>query len=371
MKIFTFYLPQFHTIPENDEWWGKDFTEWVNVKKAKPLFENHNQPRVPLNNYYYDLLKPETIKNQAILAKKYGVSGFCFYHYYFNGKLLLEKPLENFLNDKTIDLEFCLCWPNESWTRTWSGNSEEILIKQDYGNQKNWEKHYNYLSKFFKDKRYQRLDNKPVFIIYGTSYIPNLTKFLDYFNNLAKKDGFEGIYFVKVNSSCEEFENRYKFDGYIEFEPYLTISEKSSKFSFLKKFVKIGSDDFWNKIIAFHKKIKGFLPIKYKPNIINYDEIYAKIIDRKSDQKTFLGAFPGWDNSPRKNTRATIVTDSSPEKFKNYLSKQINKAVAKNSELIFINAWNEWGEGAYLEPDEQNKYEYLEAVKKALLENNF
>jgi hypothetical protein len=386
MKIFTFFLPQFHSIPENDKWWGEGFSDWVNVKKAKPLFEGHNQPTIPLDKNYYDLSQTEVLKQQAILAKKYGVSGFCFYHYWFGGKLLLEKPVENFLKDKSIDIEFCLCWPTMTWTRIWSGNNEDILIEQKYGNEKNWEEHYNYLKDFFLDARYTKIDNKPVFIIYSTSEIPDLKKFLDYVNNLAVKDGFAGLFFVKINVNHEEIEDRYDFDAYVEFEPSLTMSSQTSKIlpikqkfdqifnSSLKKVLPF-TEKYYNLLWIFsidlYKKLKSLSPFqKNKIFTLNYDKIWNDIINRKPAEKTFLGAFPSWDNSPRKNKRATIISGSTPTKFKNYLSKQIAKSIERKSDLLFINAWNEWAEGAYLEPDETNKFGYLEAVRDALKDNN-
>ena len=165
MKIIAFYLPQFHEIPENNKWWGKGFTEWVNVKKARPLFENHNQPRVPLNKNYYNLLDEKTQKEQVKLANDYGLYGFCFYHYWFDGKLLLEKPVEKFLENKSLDTHFCICWANEHWTNAWANKEAKVLIEQKYGNKKEWKEHFDYLLNFFKDDRYIKENNKPLLVI--------------------------------------------------------------------------------------------------------------------------------------------------------------------------------------------------------------
>ena len=181
-KIIAFYLPQYHAIPENDQWWGKGFTEWTNVKKAKPLFEGHDQPRIPLNHNYYNLLDDNTKIWQANLAKKYGVYGFCYYHYWFKGgKKLLEKPAEQMLSNKSIDLPFCFCWANENWTRNWDGGNREIMVEQDYGNKDDWECHFQYLLQFFKDKRYITVDGKPLFIIYKPDLIIDIYEMVKYF----------------------------------------------------------------------------------------------------------------------------------------------------------------------------------------------
>ncbi len=382
MKIFTFHLPQYHTIPENDKWWGKGFTEWTSVKSGKPMFDGHEQPVVPLNKNYYDLSKTEALKEQSTLAKKYGISGFCFYYYYFDGKILLEKPLENFLNDKSIDIEFCFSWPSVSWSRTWSawsGDNREVLIKQNYADGENWDNHFNFLIKFFKDDRYLKIDNKPVYILYGTSDIPDLKNFLDYFNNLAKKEGFDGLYFVKIQIDQEEIETRYDFDAYLEFEPSLTMSNQTSKLIKIKRFLKIDDNTksvskiyakLFDLLVRVYRKYKELQPVEEKVFVLDYDKLCKEITNRELKPKTWLGMFPAWDNSPRKSKRATIVTGSTPEKFKKYLSKQIKRSHESGSEFLFINAWNEWSEGAYLEPDEKNKYGYLEAVKGALEENN-
>ena len=192
MKIITFYLPQFHEIPENNEWWGKGFTEWVNVKKAQPLYEGHEQPRVPLNENYYNLLDPNVQVWQAKIAKEYGVYGFCYYHYWFNGKLLLEKPMENMLKNRDIDIPFCVCWANEPWTRAWVGETK-VLIPQLYGEKREWKEHFDYLLPFFKDSRYICDDGKPLVVIYRPEVIECLNEMLDYWNELAIQEGFEGV----------------------------------------------------------------------------------------------------------------------------------------------------------------------------------
>ncbi len=189
MKILAYYLPQFHEIEENNKWWGKGFTEWTNVKKGKKLFKTQNQPFVPLNNNYYNLLNKETVKWQTELAKKYGVYGFCYYHYWFEGKKLLEKPVENLLKWKNIDQKFCFCWANHSWKKTWNGLNE-ILMEQKYGNEDSWNKHFDYLLQFFKDERYIKIDNKPIFMIFKLKDIKDINEMLDFFNKKCIENGF-------------------------------------------------------------------------------------------------------------------------------------------------------------------------------------
>ena len=189
-KIIALYLPQFHAIPENDKWWGKGFTEWTSVKKAIPLLKNHHQPREPLKGNYYNLLDPEVRQWQADLAQKYGIYGFCYYHYWFNGKKLLEKPAEEILRLGKPSLPFCFSWANESWSRTWYSSKKEVLLKQEYGAEKEWESHFNYLLPFFKDERYIKVDNKPLFLIYKPSLILELDRMISFWEKLAIKEGF-------------------------------------------------------------------------------------------------------------------------------------------------------------------------------------
>ena len=196
MKIIAFYLPQFHNIPENDEWWGNGFTEWTNVKKAKPLYEGHMQPRVPLGGNYYNLLDDNVKIWQADLAKKYGVYGFCYYHYWFNGKMLLEKPMEQMLANKEVDIPFCICWANEPWTKAWVGDERKLLIAHEYGKEEEWKQHFMYLLPFFKDKRYITKDGKPLFVFYRPDIVPCMKEMIETWDKLAKENGLSGITFA-------------------------------------------------------------------------------------------------------------------------------------------------------------------------------
>lgn len=363
MKIISFYLPQFHCFPENDEWWGKGFTEWNNVKKAKALFEGHNQPRVPLNNNYYELIDKEVIKWQSNLAKEYGIYGFCYYHYWFNGKMLMQKPMEMMLEDKSIDLPFCICWANENWTKAWAKRSKEVLIGQNYGDREDWEKHFCYFLKFFKDSRYIFANEKPVLIIYRPELIPCLEELLKYWNGRAKEEGFSGICFMYQQRF---FDHRKEeagewFDYGIEYQPGYAMEEQ-------KRHISLVAHKLFNIIVTkFQLKQSKFSTIIY-----DYDKAWEYILGMvPRDEKMLPGAFVDWDNTPRYKGQASLFEGVTPEKFERYLTAQIEHAkTVYKKDMLFMFAWNEWGEGGYLEPDTLHGYGYLEAVKKALINTN-
>lgn len=369
MKIIAFFLPQFHSFPENDRWWGKGFTEWTNTRKAKPLFKGHNQPREPLDDNYYNLLDEKTMKWQSKIAKKYGIHGFCYYHYWFkDGKRLMEKPLENMLSNKSINMKFCLSWANEPWTRRWDGLEKEVLMPQEYGNKDDWRKHFEYLMNFFRDDRYIKEDNKPLFIIYRPELIPNLKEMLDYWSELAIENGLYGIKYVYQFPVVyySNHENKDLFSDGIKFEPI--FSDSSIEYSMINKKSKIIYLLKNYKYLIEKLKLKLNKTFKKKfPNIFNYDRIWNNILNSKIVDNFYPGAFVDWDNSARRGYDANIYYGSTPEKFKKYMKKLVKKAKEEyKKDIIFINAWNEWAEGAYLEPDKKNGYKYLEAIKEVL-----
>lgn len=362
MKLITFYLPQFHEIKENNDWWGKGFTEWTNVKKSRPLFKGHNQPRIPLDNNYYDLSDIEVMKWQVDLARNYGIYGFCFYHYWFNGKLLLEKPIKNFLMDASIDFPFCMSWANEPWTRSWDGKSKTILMDQSYGLEDDWEKHFQYLLPFFQDKRYIKIDNKPIFLIYKSKDINERDRMIDFFNKRAENHGFSGIYFIDTDRGVNNNYSRGSFSAVVEFEPTRTLYKRNISSLWFRRAYRYGVKIF---NYLFKKEFPVNLP-RYTKDI--YEESLKSIPNSKI--MTIPGAFVSWDNSPRRNHESSIMLEASKDEFENYISSKI--LLGKNkyqSEYLFINAWNEWAEGTYLEPDSVNKYAYLEAIKNALDKN--
>jgi hypothetical protein len=344
-KFIAFYLPQYHTIPENDEWWGKGFTEWMRVKNARPLFKEHQQPRIPYDNY--DLSDVNVMRKQSSLAKEYGLFGFCYYHYWFKGKLLLERPLEQMLDDKAVDLPFCLSWANEPWTRAWDGNSKITLMPQDYGDEADWLKHINYLLPFFKDSRYIKVDDKPLFLIYRTESFNYFDKMFQIWGEYLKQNGLKGIYIAEMLTSYQKKPVCKQSKAVVEFEPMFTTNLNMSKLAKLRNILL--------------RKTPWLFFKKYRTK--DYDKIWNNILSRPGiypGKTVYLGAFPDWDNTPRFKSNSLVFKNSSPEKFQNYFLKQVMRS---QSEFVFINAWNEWAEGAYLEPDKNNNYGFLEAIK--------
>lgn len=365
MKTIAFYLPQYHAIPENDKWWGEGFTEWDNVKKAKPLFKGHNQPEIPINNDYYCLLDEGVHEKQSKLALEYGVDAFCYYHYWFDGKLLLEKPLEKMLKNPRVEIPFCLCWANESWSRNWDGKETKILIKQNYDDGiEGWRKHYDYLSKYFKDDRYIKEDNKPVVIIYKPQLINDLKAMLFYWSECAVTDGFDGIYYgYQYPTAFKETDVVDAFDFGIEFEPIYTYFEIEREYAYLDKrglyMYGLKHPRWLANIMA--NRLKGL------PMIYDYDEVWERILRRKPiNEKVVAGAFTSWDNTPRRGVNGVVYSGATPTKFEDYIKTQYERSKRLyNDKFLFINAWNEWGEGAHLEGDEYFKYGYLEALRRA------
>lgn len=350
MKLISFYLPQFHEIPENNDAWGNGFTEWTNVKKSKPLFWGHNQPRVPLNQNYYNLLEDGVLEWQAKLAKKAGIYGFCFYHYWFNGRLVLEKPAEKLLHNPQIDLPFCFSWANESWTKTWhgAGGNKEILIAQTYGGQDEWKRHYNYFRPFFLDSRYIKENNCPILLIYQLKNIPQFNEMICYWNEKAKEDGFNGIFLVTMNVGRVRLDKSRWVNGSVDFEPNMTKATKLSEAPLIQP------------------KENALLRNCFAIRTIDYDEINQKMLEQPHKKYQFRTAFVGYDDSPRRGLRAIVTRGTTPEKFGKYLRKTIEASKAEGNDIVFINAWNEWGEGNYLEPDERYGYSYLREVRKSL-----
>jgi len=360
VKIIAHYLPQFHDIPENNIWWGPGYTEWTAVKRAKPLFKDHYQPRIPLNEEYYRLDKVETLNWQTELAKKHGIYGFCIWHYWFMGKLLLEKPADIFISKEKTNFPFCFAWGNESWTRAWYGQENKVLIEQKYGNQKSWEQHYYYLNKFFSNENYIKINNKPILAILNTLDIPECERLLERWNDLALKEGFSGIYYVQILSGRRIDNRSLCIDAQLRFEPGYTLTHVMPLL--------------WREMRRAKALIKRIInrsngKHKFVENILSYDELYRHMLlnNNISDKKQILGSFTDWDNSPRREYSSTVYRGSTPAKYEKYLITQIEQSQYINkSDMLFINAWNEWAEGAYLEPDLKNGYGYLEAVKNAL-----
>lgn len=357
-KILAIHLPQFHAIPENDEWWGKGFTEWTNVKRGKPYFKNHYQPREPLNDDYYDLLNLHELENQIRLAREFGIDGFCFYHYYFKGKKLLEKPIEQYRDKSTEKFPYCLIWANQSWTRTWyrdnAGNS--MLMQQIYGVEKDWKEHFLYLLNFFKDERYIKIDNKPVYIIYIPQDIPCRRRMFSLWDSLAKQYGYNGLFLIAMDTYYGKDSNESFYDAFFNFEPSrVFVNDYSAK----------------RKVAEIRKKSR-FSNCEIGGHYINREYTYFYLVKKivndifiNKKESEMYGVFTGWDNTPRKDEDGTVVRKSTPFLFYLFLKCVLLISEKRNKEFLFINAWNEWSEGAYLEPDKKYKYGYLKAVRCA------
>jgi hypothetical protein len=316
-SVIAFHLPQFHEIPENNEWWGKGFTEWTNVQRAKPLFPGHRQPRSPLNNNYYDLSDHAQLIKQANMAREYGVGGFCFYHYWFNGQRLLERPVEAMLEERTPDFPYMLAWANHAWTRAWNeGSTREILMPMEYGTQVDWDRHYACLARFFSDDRYIRIGGKPVFLLFHPEAVPVLQPMLDRWQSLATTDGFDGIYFIRMLSVYSDPKwDSPLFSAAAEFEPgFAMLNTIPKRFRVQRLLKRLGA-----------KAARNVLPSVPKVFLqtFSYRLFVDNIIERKpplrAGRTMCPGVFVDWDNTPRRrangdtkllNRGATPLLDS-------------------------------------------------------------
>lgn len=350
-KIIAYYLPQYHEIQENNNWWGKGFTEWKHVSEAVPLFKGHIQPKIPLNDNYYNLMDKETIEWQTKLSHKYGIYGFAYYHYWFDGKLLLEKPAENLLNWDDIPQKFFFFWANHTWYRAKDGK-KDILIEQTDGGKNDWINHYHYMYKFFKDDRYIKINNMPVIGIYNPAEFKNFDAMIRCWRKLALDDGFSGIYIIENKIKVGQRKFSKESNSMVCRQPLVAINQYNLKF--------------YKRVLRKIKKI--FMPIPKNPEKIEYSVISAleKNYVPNNHIKEFLGISVGWDNTPRHNNFGQVFINQTVEKFDETLKHLLEVSEKKGNELFFINAWNEWAEGMYLEPDQLNGYSYLKIIKKNL-----
>ena len=354
VKLLAFYLPQFHPFPENDAWWGKGFTEWTNVSKAKPNFKGHYQPHLPIHNGFYDLRVPEVMAEQARLAKNYGIHGFNFYYYWFDGKVLMHKPFEILLNHKEIDINYCITWANENWTRRWDGAENDVLIGQNHCEEDSI-KFIEHLYIYFRDERYIKVDNKPVLIIYRANIIPDMAETINLWRRKVKEAGFDGIYLIAAETFGFKNPQECGFDAAIEFPPHTVKSNK------INSSLEIINEN-------------------YEGSIYSYDEVVRNAcMEREPEYKRFRTAMLSWDNTARKQHNGNIFANFSMLKYKQWLSHIAthvynNSKYSKEEKFIFINAWNEWAEGTHLEPDRERGYAYLQTthdILKELNEDNF
>lgn len=350
-RAIAIHLPQFYPFAENDEWWGKGFTEWRNVATATPRFRGHYQPHIPADLGFYDLRLEESRLAQIELAKSHGIYGFCYYHYWFNGKLIMEVPVERMLNNKKEDFPFMLCWANENWHRNWEGGFNKVLISQNY-NENDDINHFYYLLKFFKDPRYIKVNGSPVLCIYRTHLFPNISKTIDLWQKLASEEGFS-LYICRFEDSLHYGEKymEQNIDAAIEFQPFITKENMKIGNYFPRALRKIFNKDYLNYIYSYPQLVK-------KQLMRNYND---------RGYKLYPCAFPSWDNSSRRKGRSfTAFKNSTPELFEQWLSHIYDNFTPYSSDedFIFINAWNEWAEGCHLEPDLKHGLGYLNAVKK-------
>jgi hypothetical protein len=343
VKQIALYLPQYHPIEENNKAWGDGFTEWINVKKAQPLFEGHYQPHSPHTDVgYYDLLDPDVLAKQSDIAREHGIYGFAYYHYWFNGKRLLSQPLDNMLSLGKPDFPFCYIWANENWTKRWDGLDDEIIIRQEYSLDDD-RNHIRFLCKnVFSDRRYITVDGKPIFIVYRTELLPDIMMTAQIWRAEAKLFGFKDLYLIRVESFSSGIDPmEIGFDAVMEFAPDWRLLNNGIKNS--------GAD---------------FNLTKY-----DYSEAVFNMLLKKKPYKYFRCVFPSWDNTPRRKQNATVFVNTSPNLFKYFLYRSIQVTIRdfqSDERIIFVNAWNEWGEGCHIEPDERFGFQYLQMCYEAV-----
>ncbi len=343
VNAIAFYLPQFHPIPENDKWWGAGFTEWTNVTKAVPQFMGHYQPHLPGELGFYDLRLVDNIRKQADLANHYGIYGFCFHHYWFNGKKLLNGPVESLLNNKDINLKYCLSWANENWSRRWDGLDQEILIAQGHSPEDDIA-FFDSLLPFFLDDRYIRINDLPVLLVYRLSLLPDPRATVDRWRRRARYHGLKGVYLIGVQSFDIKNPTIFGFDAGVEFPPH-QISAKT-----ITGEQRIVNPEFSGEVYDYREVAKRFGKVEY-------------------DYPCYKCVIPSWDNEPRKPGRGLAFHGSSPLLYAEWLRDACVSTIQNdylNEKFIFINAWNEWAEGAHLEPDRRYGYAFLHSTMSTL-----
>lgn len=341
-RLIAFYLTQFHPTKENDTWWGKGFTEWTNVTKAKPLFEGHYQPHLPTDFGFYDLRVKETRHDQIKVAKEYGIDGFCYHYYWFSGERILNRPLDEMLGDPESNMPFCLCWANENWTRRWDAAEHEVLMGQNYAPDDD----LNFIKSlipYFSDARYIRLDGAPFLVVYCPQHLPYAKKTVSVWRKYCEEVGVGKIHICAALTHGNEDYASFGFDSGVEFPPHNLKSPSVSH------------------SIDFYQAFKG--------SVMKFESVAQSFLDRTyRNQNIFKGVFPSWDNTARRHDRALIILNGTPENYEYWLKETIKKTVRdfpEQERFIFINAWNEWAEGCHLEPDRKHQRGFLEATLRA------
>jgi len=350
--LLALYLPQFHPIPENDLWWGKGFTEWTKTAGAKPLFRSHVQPHLPADLGFCDLRVPEVRQEQAHLAAEHGLSGFCYWHYWFgNGKRLLERPFDEVLASGKPDYPFCLAWANESWTGIWHGLKDKTLIEQMYPGRDDDLRHFDLVVNAFRDKRYIKIDHKPVFIVYRPEQLPDPRSFTGLWNDLAKKTGFHGVYFIGI--------------GPLDWD-HRTAGFDDKTIHSLPLYVQMYERFRMNRL----REILLRRVLEKKPAVYPYRKLIAAFDFSLLRNYDFIPTIlPNWDNSPRSGKEACIFHEATPSAFQAHLDDAVTFVLSRDRpkpKIILIKSWNEWAEGNYLEPDRQWGKKYLDVILEVI-----
>jgi len=361
-RFIAFYLPQFYPTPYNDEWWGKGFTEWTNVVQGRPHFKGHYQPHLPADLGFYDLRLPEARAAQVALAKEYGIYGFCYYHYWFNGKRILERPLDEVLHSGSPAFPFCICWANEAWTRTWNGYQNKVLMEQSYSPEDDLA-HIRHLLPTLSDERYIKIDGKPLVLVYRIELLPNPKSTADLWRNEAVKSGLPGLFLARIESNYvlgNTDPAAVGFDAAIRFQPNFTVSSISMVKAIADRTIK-------DRYPALHRIAKKLKPQSKGDIVYDYADLYRRWRTTPvRAERHFECVTPMWDNSARRYRGATIVKNSTPELYEQWLREAVNRSTPDSSQekTVFINAWNEWAEGCHLEPCKRWGHKYLEATKR-------
>ncbi|MDD2522756.1 MAG: glycoside hydrolase family 99-like domain-containing protein [Anaerolineaceae bacterium] len=361
-RLIAYYLPQFHPIPENDAWWGEGFTEWTNVRKAKPLFKGHKQPVQPGELGYYDLLDPAIREAQAELARGAGIEGFCYWHYWFGGKQLLERPFNEVLASRKPDFPFCLAWANQSWTGIWHGEPDRILIKQTYPGVEDHIAHFNTLLPAFCDPRYLKVDGRPILFIFEPADLDS--NWVNLWQGLAKKSGLESLYLIGIinNEQVAKHITKLGFDGF-------TISRTSRRGTRLR-----GLRNALSKLLGPKAAVDFYQKTLKQPfHVYNYEKVLPFLeLSQPQSLEFYPCVMPGWDNTPRSGVNGHVFQNPTPEVFQQHLHQAIDRVSNYQPEhqLVILKSWNEWAEGNYLEPDMQHRDTFLQAIQRELKQWN-
>jgi hypothetical protein len=357
IRSIALYLPQFHPIPENDEWWGKGFTEWTNVVKAKPLYKDHFQPRLPADLGFYDLRVSESREAQAKLAREYGIYGFCYWHYWFAGRRIIERPFIEMIRSGKPDFPFCISWANQTWSGTWHGlSNKKILLEQTYPGKKNHEDHFYALLEAFHDKRYIEVAGKKLVFVFRPMDIPDPLEFTSLWQELAIKENLNGFHFVGMQMSADWDPAAHGYNASVELGPLLhKIVDASNLNKVTHRFLQKDIDD-------LKKKYFGI------PKIVSYKNYADQYPDHEIADHEYPMIYPGWDNTPRSGVDGWLFENSTPDLFKKLCLKAFAATENKTAEekIVILKSWNEWAEGNYLEPDRKFGHQYLAAFKDAM-----